>query len=145
MVGVEIFGVSIGLEIMIHAIAKLVAKARRVRVVVVGRAGLVSIPRIEGDRFIDIGIAIPDAISGDAIVWPRVCRIAVRVRKSIPRIKHGDTIDVASDRSETCAYFVGGDSRGPRDTVKNRTVARVIWKKIGFGGIEIPWAHQMGS
>ena len=70
MVGVEIFGVSIGLKIMIYAIAKLVAKARRVRVVVVGRPSLVSIPRIESDRFIDIGIAIPDAISGDAVVWP---------------------------------------------------------------------------
>ena len=73
--------------------------------VVVIFACLVCIGRVEGDGFVNVGIAIPDAVTIKSCVRSSIGIICSAIRKGIAAIKHGNTIDKVSDRAAPGSGF----------------------------------------
>ena len=73
--------------------------------VVVIFACLVCIGRVEGDGFVNVGIAIPDAVTIKSCVRSSIGIICSAVGKGIAAIKHGNTIDKVSDRAAPGSGF----------------------------------------
>ena len=80
---------------------------------------LVGISRVEGDGFVDIGIAIPNAITRKVTIRPSVACIRITIRKSISAIEHADAINKISDGTIASYGFGNGRCAGRTRETKN--------------------------
>ena len=126
-------GVTIGGDIVIHMIAKLIAQRDRLNMVMVIIASLMGQRRIKGDRLVDIRIAIPNTIAG---VLHFCCR-RVHIREGIAVVEKRNPVDETSDRPTACRGLRRRHSRHPRDPIDGRGVGWEIWKGVR------PGPHEM--
>ena len=100
--------------------------------------------RVEGDRFVDIGIAIPNAITRKVAIRSSVAFIRITVRKSISAIKHTDTVnEISDDAIASCGFRNRGCARVTWETKNGRCITRVVGKKVGSILIKIPRSHDV--
>ena len=97
MSAIEVFSVAVCFGIVVDTIAQQVADRRRVGVVMVQISGLVCVGCVEGDTLVDVGIAIPDAISPASALRTAIARTAINVGERIGCIKKGDSVNKVPD------------------------------------------------
>ena len=137
------FGVAVSGGVVVDVIAELVAEGDGLGVVVVVAACLVSEGGVKGDAFVVIAVAVPDPVAGETVDRCGVGAVAAGVGEGVATVEDGDTVDHATGGTEAGEGFGGGDGGGARDAVGFRGVGGEVGEVLGFGGVEVPWAHEV--
>ena len=87
---------------------------------------------IKGDSFIDVGVSIPDAVTGEGVDRSLIASSARVVGEGVGGVEHRDAIDEVADRSGASRCFGAGDDGRAWETVEDGAIPGLVREDVGL-------------